>query len=172
MKKIILLGYMGSGKSTVAKLLASNIGFPYADLDDVIENESHASISELFEKRGEIYFRKLEHQLLEQIMQKPGNLVLSLGGGTPCYANNCDFFKAGNVVSIYLKGSVDTLYERLLPEKEHRPLIAQLDLDKMKEFIAISLFERSYYYTQASHTISIDGKTPDEIVSGIESFLI
>lgn len=172
MKKIILLGYMGSGKSTVAKLLSEKIHFPFLDLDKIIEKEANASITEIFEKQGEIYFRKREHELFQQIIGDPNEAVLSLGGGTPCYANNHEFLNGENVISFYLKASVGELYQRLLSEKTHRPLLANLNPDEMKEFIAINLFERSFYYLKATHAIAVDAKSPEQIVAEIEQFLV
>lgn len=168
MKKIILLGYMGSGKTVVGSLLARQTHLPALDLDQIIETETGQSITSFFEQRGEIYFRKLEHQIFSRLMQNDESFVLSLGGGTPCYANNHEMLKGDGVQSVYLRTSIEELYQRLLPEKEHRPLIAGLDPEAMKEFIAISLFERSYFYNQAMHTVVTDGKTPQQIVSEIE----
>ncbi|MFT3794047.1 shikimate kinase [Flavobacterium sp.] len=172
MKKIILLGYMGAGKSVVAQLLSQKTALPWVDLDQMIEEKEQATISDIFEKQGEIKFRKLEHALFQQLMQNDQSFVLSLGGGTPCYANNHELLKGENVVSVYLKTSIDQLYHRLLPQKQQRPLIAHMADETMKEFIAISLFERSYYYLQATHTVTTDGKTPAQVVSEIEKILV
>ena len=172
MKKIILVGYMGSGKSVVAKLLAEKIRLPRLDLDEVISEKAHATIPEIFKMQGEIKFRKLEQESFKEIMQSPESVVLSLGGGTPCYANNHELLKAENVISVYLRTSVDVLYDRLLSEKSQRPLIANLQGEELKEFIAKSLFERSYYYNQAMHVVVTDGKSAETIVSEIEKLLI
>ena len=172
MIKIILLGYMGSGKSVTAAKLSEKLQLKWLDLDHIIEKKANATISEIFEKRGEIYFRKLEHELFKELIQSEQSFVLGLGGGTPCYANNHEFLNGENVLSFYLKASIETLYDRLSKEKQHRPLIANMEQNKMKEFIAISLFERSYFYHQASHTVTIDGKTVEAIVSEIENLLV
>ena len=103
MKKIILLGYMGCGKSTIAKLLANSTSFSYLDLDEIIEKNENASVKNIFSEKGEIYFRKLEHQILEKLINNQESFILSLGGGTPCYSNNHEFLKSSNVISIYLK---------------------------------------------------------------------
>ena len=171
MKKIVLLGYMGCGKSTIAKLLSEVIKIPYLDLDKIIEEETNLSIVTIFKEKGEIYFRKLEHNLFQDLMTNSENMVLSLGGGTPCYANNHQLLNNEGSVSIYLSGSIDTLYDRLISEKENRPLLAtKTELD-MKDFIAKQLFERSFYYNKAQHRIAVDGKTPAEIVLEIEKIL-
>jgi shikimate kinase len=171
MKKIILLGYMGCGKSTIAKLLANLTSVSYLDLDEIIEKQENSSVKKLFSDKGEIYFRKLEHQILAALIQNQDSFVLSLGGGTPCYSNNHEFLNADHVISIYLNASVDTLYERLLFNSEQRPLIADKNPEEMKEFIAKNLFDRSYYYNQAKYKITVEGKSPEEILSEIENLL-
>ena len=171
MKKIILLGYMGCGKSTIAKLLAKKVGLPYFDLDEIIEKKEKSSVKSIFSEKGEIYFRKLEHEIFSDLMKNQESFVLSLGGGTPCYANNHELLNDENVFSIYLSGSVATLFERLRNANTERPLIADKNSDEMKEFIAKNLFDRSYYYNQASYKINIDGKAVENILSEIESVL-
>jgi shikimate kinase len=172
MKKIILIGYMGSGKSTIAKILSKIMNFDFLDLDDVIEKDLNLSITTIFKQRGEVYFRKLENQFLQKLVQSNENLVLSLGGGTPCFANNLELLKGENITTIYLKTSIDKLYDRLSNQKENRPVIANLDEAEMKEFIAKHLFERSFFYNQANHTILTDDKSPEEIAIEIQAVLV
>ena len=171
MKKIILLGYMGCGKSTIAKFLAEKVDFPYLDLDEIIEKRENATVKNIFSEKGEIYFRKLEHDIFTELMKNQDSFIMSLGGGTPCYANNHELLKGENVVSIYLKGSVETLYERVRNENTQRPLIANKSPEEMKEFIAKNLFDRSFYYNQAQHKINIDNKAIGSVVSEIETIL-
>ena len=171
MKKIILLGYMGCGKSTIAKLLAKTTSISYLDLDEIIEKQENSSVKKLFSDKGEIYFRKLEHQIFANLIQNPDSFILSLGGGTPCYSNNHEFLKSKGVISIYLSASIPILYERLLNSNSERPLIANKNPEDRKEFIAKNLFDRSFYYNQAHYKINVDGKSPEEIVSEIETIL-
>lgn len=171
MNKIILLGYMGSGKSTVGKLLSKSINYKSLDLDKLIENKENLSINNIFKEHGELYFRKLEHQILKETLKTNDNLIISLGGGTPCYANNMELFKDENIISIYLSSSVNELFERLKFNKSKRPLIANLNDDELKEFIAKHLFERSFYYNQSKVKIDTDGKTRLEIVEEIKNKL-
>src|SRR5690554_7367085 len=103
MHKIILTGYMGSGKTTVGLALAEQLSIPFLDLDEQIENETGLSISEVFEKKGVIWFRKKEHALLKELINKYDRFILSLGGGTPCYANNHLLLKSEGIFSFYLK---------------------------------------------------------------------
>ena len=170
--KIILIGYMGSGKSTIARLLSKSMNFEFQDLDEIIEKELNLSVATIFEQKGEVFFRKLEHQVLQRMLQNKENLILSLGGGTPCFANNQDLLKKEGVITIYLKASIEKLYDRLRNQKSNRPLIANKNEEEMKEFIAKHLFERSYYYNQAKYIISTDDKSTQETVSEIKSLLV
>jgi shikimate kinase len=171
MKKIILLGYMGCGKSTIANRLSKITDIPFVDLDKSIEERTNLSINEIFEQYGEIHFRKLEREVFIDLLNAPDNLIIGLGGGTPCYANNHELLIGENIVSIYLKASVDTLFERLVSNKSKRPLIANKSDEEMKEFIAKHLFDRSFYYNQAQHKLVIDGKTKDETTQDILALL-
>lgn len=164
MRKIILLGYMGCGKSTIAKKLSKDSGIAFIDLDEYIEKKANLSINTIFEKHGEIYFRKLEHQLFVELLHSPEEIIIGLGGGTPCYANNHTLLIGEGVVSVYLKASIDTLYDRLSSNKSKRPLIANKSDVEMKEFIAMHLFERSFYYNQANYKVVVDNKTIDQVV--------
>lgn len=160
---------MASGKSTIGKLLAKNLGYDFADLDNYIENAEERTIKEIFSESGEIYFRKKETYYLNEIINSKSSLVLSLGGGTPCYANNMDVINgAENTTSIYLKASIDTIKNRLTNGKAKRPLIAHLKSnDDLVEFIGKHLFERTQYYNQSDITIAADNKSKNEIVEEI-----
>jgi shikimate kinase len=171
MRKIILLGYMGCGKSTIANRLSKITNIPYVDLDKSIEERANLLIKDIFEQLGEIYFRKLEREVLIDLLNAPGDLILGLGGGTPCYANNHELLKGDNILSIYLKASVETLFERLVSNKSKRPLIADKNEEEMKEFIAKHLFDRSFYYNQAQYKVTIDGKSKDETTQDILAIL-
>jgi len=169
MEKIILCGYMASGKTTTAHLLAKASGLPYIDLDEVLETVSGKSISELFEAVGEIKFRKMEHDALTSIVNRSEGFVLSLGGGTPCYANNHLVLERDDVVSIYLKVAIPELGRRIRLQEGKRPLVKKLGDDELDEFIAKHLFERSYFYHKAKHVLSADGKTPEQMINEIMS---
>jgi shikimate kinase len=171
MKKIILLGYMGCGKSTIANSLSGITEIPFLDLDKCIEETVDLTINQIFEIHGEVYFRKLEHEILLDLLNSPGKIIIGLGGGTPCYANNHLLLKSDAVCSIYLKASIDTLFSRLVNDKSKRPLIADLNEQEMREFIAKHLFDRSFYYHHAQHIISVDNCTIDETVLEIQHLL-
>jgi len=167
MKKLILCGYMGSGKTTIGSILAKNVDLPFYDLDQLIEQQTNQSVLEIFKERGEIFFRKREHSIFSEMMRSNESFVLSLGGGTPAYANNHLLLNGSQVTSVYLKASINTLYDRLVIENEKRPLLAEKSAEEMKEIIAKHLFERNFYYLQSGFTISVDGKDTTTIVSEI-----
>lgn len=169
--KIVFVGYMGSGKSTIGKIISKNVRIPFYDLDTVIEEKEQMTIKTIFETKGEIYFRKQESVILKSFLTQNNSFVLALGGGTPCYANNVEVLQNNEIVSVYLKGSVETLTGRLKNEKALRPLLASLTDEELEDYIRKHLFDRSYYYLQAKHIISIDNKSIAEIVAEIENVL-
>ncbi|QTD37829.1 shikimate kinase [Polaribacter batillariae] len=169
--KIVLLGYMASGKSTIGKKLAKKLYLNFIDLDEYISEKEKMSISEIFSTKGEIYFRKIEHEYLKEILNSDEKIVLSLGGGTPCYANNMDVILRSNAKSIYIKASINTLVERLLKEKSKRPLVANLENEKITEFVAKHLFERRFFYEQANYSVATDGRDVSEIVTELRILL-
>lgn len=163
---------MGSGKSTIAKLLAKETQNQAFDLDVIIENEQKNTIKEIFKDKGEVYFRKLESDTLNGFLNQQDHFILSLGGGTPCYGNNMQMINQPNTQVFYLKASVNELFKRLVSEKANRPLIASLTDEELKEFIAKHLFERNVFYQQAQHIIYVDGKSPEVIASEIKTLLV
>lgn len=169
---IILIGYMGSGKSAVGKKLSDVLGYGFVDFDDYIQKKEGKTIKEIFNGRGEFYFRKMESKYVQEVLSYP-NSVISLGGGTPCYGNNMNIIKSlENTSTVFLKTSVPTLSERLFPERNQRPLISQIESkESLAEFIAKHLFERTPYYSKSDITIKTDDKTIDEIVESIVSKL-
>ncbi|MEN3324792.1 shikimate kinase [Mariniflexile soesokkakense] len=163
---LILIGYMASGKSTLGRILAKKLNYEFLDLDDYIETNEKSTISDIFKTDGEIYFRKKETHYLRELLESKNNLVLSLGGGTPCYSNNMELILSANhTKSIYLKASIPTLITRLKNEKSKRPLIAHIETDELlAEFIGKHLFERSQFYSLANTTVTTDNKTESHIV--------
>ena len=166
---VVLIGYMASGKSTLGRILAKKLSYEFIDLDDFIENNEKSSISDIFKWKGEIHFRKLETQYLKELLETKNGLVLSLGGGTPCYSNNMDLLlSAKKVKSFYLKALIPTLIARLKNKKSKRPLVSHIETDeKLAEFIGKHLFERSHFYSLAHVTIATDNKTEKDIIEEI-----
>lgn len=164
--KIVLLGYMASGKSVVGRMLAKKLNIQFIDLDSFIEEREQLSIAQIFETKGEIYFRKKEGDYLQELLNSNESSVISLGGGTPCYGKNLDFIE-NKSNSFYLKASIDTIFERLKNETSQRPLVAAIGTENLKEYIAKHLFERAPYYEGANHTIFVNDKNLNQIVDEI-----
>lgn len=169
--KIVLLGYMGSGKTTVGKHLAERLTLQFLDLDDFIEKNEEMSIADIFGNKGELYFRQKEHQYLTGVLGQKDDIVLSVGGGTPCYGKNLEAIldRADNV--FYLKVPIGQLARRLSDQKAQRPLINHIPDDELPEFIGKHLFERSIYYNQAHKVIDCGSKTPEIIAEEIVRML-
>ena len=171
MQKIILVGYMAVGKTKIAHLLSEKTGFKRVDIDKLIENKINLSVSEIFKQKGEIFFRKTEHEVFREVVESNENLIISTGGGTPCYADNHLLLNGGNVISVYLKASIATILKRLGSSKKERPLVADKSTAELKEFVAKHLFERSYFYNQAAFTISVDDKKKEAVADEIMALL-
>lgn len=167
MTKIFLIGYMGSGKSTIAKALGKKLGMQVYDLDQLLEQKLQKSVAEIFQEQGEIYFRRQEALLFREMVTAPQSFILSLGGGTPCYANNHELLKAQGITSIYLKASVATLIERLKADPCQRPLLTLVAEADLSEYINKHLFDRSYYYHQAHYSLVVDHKSVETLVEEI-----
>lgn len=168
---IVLIGYMGSGKSTVGKVLARELEIDFIDFDDYIEAKESQSIPDIFKAKGEVYFRKKETFYLDELLDKKPNAVISLGGGTPCFGTNMETITASSPDVFYLKLSVDTLLNRLRPEKANRPLIKDIADEDLSDFIRKHLFERNYYYLKSPHIVNVDEQTPEELASEIRGKL-
>ena len=157
---------MGSGKTLVSKELNILNNFKIFDLDTEISKQNNRSITEIFKEKGEIFFRKTEKEVLEKILSTEKNIILSLGGGTPCYYNNIDSINE-KTISVFLKTNVKTLAQRLSSEKDKRPLIQNISNEDLPEFIAKHLFERNPFYNQAKITINTDNLSTKEIAEEI-----
>ncbi len=160
---------MGSGKTAVGQMLALKLKAPFKDLDREIEIIEGKTISQIFSEKGEIYFRKAEKKMLRDLLKDQNNLILSTGGGTPCYSNVMDLLKRDkNCITIYLNSSLNTLTDRIYNEKGKRPLISHLSTkEELIDFIAKHLFERSFYYNQSPNKVKTDGLTVEEVVNEI-----
>jgi len=169
--KIVLLGYMASGKSTIGREISKKLDMKFIDLDDYITKREKTSISEIFKVKGEIYFRRIESLYLREILNSKDRFILSLGGGTPCYSNNMELILNSEASSIYIKAGIKTLVSRLTAEKNKRPLVAELEDDKLVEFVAKHLFERRFFYEQASMTVNTEDKSTEEITTEIRILL-
>ena len=172
-KSLVLMGYMGCGKSALGKRLAQVKSLTFIDLDDYIQSNEKTTISQFFENQGELKFRQIERFYLEKLLSEYSQAIISLGGGTPCYFDNIDFVnQKEEIVSFYLKTAPDTLAQRLFDQKDHRPMIAHLDSkQELVKFIAKHLFERIPFYNKAQHHISTDHQSIDNLVNEIDEIL-
>ena len=146
--RIFLIGFMGSGKTHWGTRIGEKLQIPFYDLDAVIVNSEGMSISEIFINKGEEYFRYIEKQTLEDLVNREENFVLSAGGGTPCFFNNIDFMKRNGKV-LWLNTSLEVLNQRLLKEKMSRPLLRGITESGLRAYIIRKLSERKMYYEQA-----------------------
>lgn len=169
--KIVLVGYMGSGKTTVGKWLAQALKVPFIDLDAFIEETYNDKVSEIFAKKGVIFFRKAERKALEYIATHYKAYVLATGGGAPCYGDNMKFIKEMAQQTIYLKVRLATLAMRLEREKENRPLIAHLSKKALPEFLGKHLFERAIFYNQAGLVVDATDKDPAAVSKKIITYI-
>ncbi|MDA7570469.1 shikimate kinase [Flavobacteriaceae bacterium] len=172
-KKIILLGYMGSGKSAVASQLNKEINVKHCDLDHYIEKQLQKSVNSIFKTKGEIYFRKMERHYLEEVLNTNSSLILSIGGGTPCYYDTMRYLNAvQNAKTIYLNTSILELSKRLFEAQSSRPLLKHLkSLKNFQDFVGKHMFERSYFYNQANVSIKTDQRTISEVSALIKAEL-
>lgn len=159
---ISLIGYMGSGKSTIGKELAEKLNFKFIDFDKYIENSENKTIVEIFKNGGEIKFRKIERNYLLKILGEETNSVIAMGGGTPVYYDNIEKINQYSA-SFYLRMTPTELYKRLLKEKNKRPLIARIENENLTEFIGKHLFERRNYYEKSKFKIDIKNKNVKQI---------
>lgn len=143
---------MGAGKSTVGKELSKILDREFIDLDELIVDSSGKSISDLFELYGEFYFRKIERKFLKKSLLKD-NCIIATGGGASCYYNNIELINS-NSTSIYLKVPLNDLSNRLIIEKNNRPLIKSLEESKVKAFVQSQLESRNKYYYACKHIIT------------------
>jgi shikimate kinase len=153
---------MGSGKSSFGKKLALKLKLEFIDLDYYIEQESKQSITDIFNTKGENYFREFEHEALKNLLKK-NNLVVSTGGGTACFKNNMELMKTGT--TIYLQGSVDLLLSRLKQSKKERPLLKGKNEEELKNFIQESLKQREEFYLKANYIIDAKNANADQLAT-------
>ena len=154
MKRIILIGYMGSGKTTVGKALAKDLGLQFYDLDWYIESRRRKTVPELFAERGEEGFREIERNMLHEVAEFE-DIVLSCGGGTPCFFDNMDYLNGQGDV-IWLKADAEVLYRHLLMGKTERPLLKGKSPEELIAFIKEQLEKREPYYSRARYVLDVN----------------
>lgn len=152
---------MGVGKSTIGKMLAKDLSVPFVDLDRAIEIEYQKSISDLFSK-GEIFFRAAEREVLLRVLAGSDQIVLAVGGGTPCYYDNMNLLLEAGVV-YYLRSTIPELVKRISANKDSRPLVANLANESLMEYVGKHLFERRQFYEKAHKVIDANQVSGDVV---------
>ena len=153
MTRIILIGYMGAGKTTIGRQLAMALGLQFYDLDWYIEMRYHKKVSEIFAEQGEEKFRDLEQRMLHEVAEFE-DVVVSCGGGTPCYADNIQYMNQ-QAETVYLKLEPEVLCQHLMMGRTVRPLIQGKTGDELLEYIRQSLAQREPFYSQAKHIVDV-----------------
>jgi shikimate kinase len=160
---IFLIGFMGSGKSTLGKRLARRIEFEFEDMDQVIEEQQNMQISEIFQHKGEACFRELERKYIESV-DPQRNLVIATGGGAPCFGNNMQIMNEKGM-TVYLKLNAQGLATRLVKARNIRPLIASMSPEHLLDYITDVLPGRERFYNQASCILNGETAKPAHVVA-------
>lgn len=158
--RIYLIGFMGAGKTHWGKILSNKLGLPFYDLDEMVVLEEKKSIPEIFSEEGEEYFRNKEREILHQITEENEAVLLSCGGGAPCFFNNMDYMNEHGV-TVWINTPFEILLGRLRLGKHKRPLLKDLSDDQLKAYIMKKNADRRMYYEQAKvkvddHVIEIE----------------
>lgn len=165
MKSIIIIGYMGAGKTTVGKALAKELGVMFYDLDWYIESRMRKTVKQIFDEIGEEGFRKIERNMLHEVAEFE-NVVVSCGGGTPCFFDNMDYMNQSGE-TIYLKASPETLHTHLKMGKGVRPLLLNKTPEEVEIFIREQLKLREPFYNKAKHIIDINVMDDFDKINGM-----
>ena len=161
--RIYLVGFMGSGKSSLGKRLARRLEVPFIDLDDEVEQLAGKSIPEIFEELGELHFRKLENEALRKTIEH-SSAVIATGGGTPCYFDNMEFINQSGA-SVYLRLSPQSLAWRLENTQKKRPLLMNYKGDDLLHYIEQKLQEREPWYLQSACVLKGETVRVDQVIS-------
>jgi shikimate kinase len=153
MTRIILIGYMGAGKTTIGKILAKDLGIPFYDLDWYIETRMRKKVKQLFDERGEEGFRVIEKNMLHEVAEFE-DVVLACGGGTPCFFDNMEYL-VGQGDVVYLRGTPEVLFRHLKMGKGVRPLLLGKNDEELLQYIKENVKKREEYYMKANHIVDI-----------------
>lgn len=164
--KIFIIGFMGSGKSTLGKPVAREMECEFVDLDRYLEEQEQSTIADVFRDKGESYFRELERRYLMELSEKE-NLVLATGGGTPCFFDNMDMMNRLGV-TVYLKQDPEILVSRLLKSHRERPLIKGMDRVELVEYISKELVRREEFYNKASIIANNPSRDAERVVMALK----
>ncbi len=166
--RVYLIGFMGSGKSTLGRWLADALDWNFIDLDNFIENKHHKTIPQIFEEYGEDKFREIESSCLKEI-SKFNKVIVGAGGGTPCFFNNIEIMNTTGL-SVYLQLTPKAIYDRLQTSKSQRPLIAGKKGDELLDFICNKLTDREKYYKKALLIADAQNWQVKDYITALENF--
>jgi shikimate kinase len=164
--KVVLIGFMGSGKTHWARLLSQKLNIPFFDLDEQVVSHEGKPINEIFAEKGEEYFRLLEKDTLHIITESHDSFVMATGGGTPCYFNNVEYMNQSGT-TVWINTSLDTLFARLIKQRSARPLLKDLGDDQLKGFIIKKFSDRKIYYEQADVIVDEEPVQLDSLIEKI-----
>jgi shikimate kinase len=164
--KIFFIGFMGCGKTHWGNLLSQKLNLPFFDLDQKIVEHDGRSVSEIFKKEGEEYFRLLEKDVLHLLTENHESFVMACGGGTPCFYNNIDYLKKKGTV-VWINCSTEMLYQRLVKERDKRPLISNIPPEELKSYIIKKYSSRKIFYQQATVILPEEVITIENLVNKI-----
>lgn len=154
MRRVIIVGYMGAGKTTVGRALAKELGMRFYDLDWYIEGRMRKTVPQLFAERGEDGFRQVERTMLHEAAEFE-DIILSCGGGTPCFFDNMEYMNSRGD-TVYLKASPEVLCTHLRMGKTRRPLLEGKTPEQLLGFVTEQLAQREQYYMQARHVLDVN----------------
>lgn len=153
MERIFLIGYMGSGKTYMGKMLAQQLDYVFVDMDALIEKKYHKAVSQIFDEMGEDKFREIERECLHEVADFE-KTVISTGGGAPCFSDNMDYMNSHGF-TVYLKLSPEQLVTRLESSRAgKRPLLGNRKGEDLRLFIEEGLVAREPFYSQAQLIVS------------------
>lgn len=168
MKNVVLIGFMGTGKTSTGKMLAAKLGAAFIDMDQKIEEETGMSIPDMFAQKGEAYFREQEHKLVQRLSVRR-NAVISTGGGTVKNPDNVALLKDSGVI-VCLSASVDTILERT-SHRGTRPVLDNEDHGNRRQAVEKLMKERRALYKQSDFTVDTSELSPLQVVDCIVRFL-
>ena len=149
--KVFLIGFMGSGKTTIGRYIAQDMNWEFIDMDSYFEHKHNCTISQFFAEYGEDKFREAEHEVVCELASKQ-NAVIATGGGAPCYFDNIEVMRRAGL-TIYIDVEPSDLAKRLKSAKANRPLLANKTDDELLDYITTKLAEREPYYRKAHMTV-------------------
>ncbi len=164
--KVFLIGFMGSGKSHWGRLLSEKLGIRFFDLDEQVVEQAGKPVTEIFASAGEEAFRQLEKEVLHIITESHDSFIMATGGGTPCYFNNIDYMNDAGT-TVWINTSPDVLFDRLVKQKDKRPLIRDIPDTQLQHFIAKKMADRRIYYEQAQLEVAEEPVELDSLIEKI-----